>query len=401
MIPHLLLTLAGIVLLLTTLPLALELLTLSLAATLPPRRVATTSAPDLRLAVIVPAHNEEQLIGACVASLLATRTPATTVYVVAHNCTDSTAERARAAGAEVLILNEGLRGKGTALDHGFTIALARGAEALLVIDADSVVSPGLPQAVAAALAAGSHAVQCRYLVANADATPRTRLMSLALLGMNLVRPRGRSRLGLSCGIFGNGFALTAETLRRVPYVANSLVEDVEYHLLLVRAGLRVDFLDAAQVLGEMPQNKAAAATQRARWEGGRILMRRRFSAPLLLAVLSGRLALLEPLLDLRSLPLATQAILLLIALALPLTWLRAYASAGLLTLVLYVLVSAALGPEPGATLRALLSVPGYLLHKIALIPRTRMAARRNATWVRTERNLQPETETVTAKPPAV
>ncbi len=383
---HAVLILVGLALTVATLPLALELLLLSLAALLPPRQHPTSSAP-YALAVVVPAHNEQQLVAACVRSLVGT---AVTVYVVAHNCTDRTAEQASQAGAEVLILNDGTGGKGAALDHGFAHALAAGAEGVLVIDADSVAGPTLTRTIAARLAGGAKALQCRYEVANADSTPRTRLAGLAILGMNVVRPRGRDWLGLSCGIFGNGFALSAATLRTVPYTANSLVEDLEYHLSLIRAGLRVEFVDDAQVLGEMPEGAAAAGSQRARWEGGRILMRRTWSRPLLKDVLRGRLAMLEPLVDLRALPLATEVLLLTAALALALAgrlpWLATYAVTGLLSVILYVSAAAALGADPAATLRALVSVPGYVLWKLSMVPRTRLAARRDAAWVRTARN---------------
>jgi cellulose synthase/poly-beta-1,6-N-acetylglucosamine synthase-like glycosyltransferase len=208
--------------------------------------------------------------------------------------------------------------------------------------------------------------------------------------MNVLRPRGRHRLGLSCGIFGNGFALAAETLRHVPYTANSLVEDLEYHLHLLRAGLHVDFVDEAAVLGEMPEASAAAATQRARWEGGRILMRRQWAGSLALQVISGRLQMLEPLLDLLAFPLATEAALLAAALALGAVChsavLEGFSALGLLTLVLYVAVAASLAPQPAESLRAVAAAPAFLFWKILQIPRTRRAARADAAWVRTGRN---------------
>ncbi len=379
----------GLLLLLPAFPLAAELLLLSFAAALPARKPAGPASPTqpLRLGVVVPAHNEARLIAACVGSLHAAAIPAMRIYVVAHNCTDDTADRAEAAGATVLRLNEDSgHGKGAALDHGFGHAMADGCEGLLVIDADSVVSQKLPAIVAAALVAGSAAVQCRYLAANAEGSTRTRLMAVALLGMNVLRPRGRSRLGLSCGIFGNGFALRAATLRKVPYAAHSLVEDLEYHLLLLEAGLRVDFLDDAEVRGEMPTTGTGAATQRARWEGGRQRMRRQWTGPLLRRVLLGRLRLLEPLFDLRAVPLATGTVLMLAALLVPMLWVRAAAGVELLGVLLYVAVSAALGDDPAGNLKALAGAPFYIAFKIAMIGRTRRAARTDAAWVRTQRN---------------
>ena len=393
---HVACELAGLALALNALPLFAELLVLPLAALLPgqvPSGRAAVRAAHFRLAVVVPAHNEEVLIGQCVRSITA-GTADVGIYVVAHNCTDRTAERAAAAGASVLQLNDSIGGKGVALDHGFNHALSKGAEGVLVIDADSFVSANLTTVVAARLAAGAAALQCRYQVANADDNQRTRLSALAFLGMNVLRPRGRDRLGLSCGIFGNGFALAAGTLRRVPYTANSLVEDLEYHLHLIDCGLRVEFVDQATVFGEMPATSSAAASQRARWEGGRILMRRQWAPVLLRKVLGGQMRMVEPLFDLLALPLATGGALLVGVLALG--WftesigLLVYGAIGVLSMLLYVLAAALLGPSPGRTLAALGTAPGYVFWKLLMIPRTRLAARSGAAWVRTRRNVEDE-----------
>ena len=383
---HLIAAAVGVLLVAATLPLFLELLILSVAGALPSRKPAPATASSLRLAVIIPAHNEEKLIAQCIRSLAG----AAQIFVVAHNCTDATAAQAIAAGATVLPLNDTIGGKGSALDFGLRQAIATGADILLVIDADSIADPGLIPAVVSAFANGAQATQARYQVANPDANRRTRLSALAFLGMNVLRPLGRHRLGLSCGIFGNGFALSAQTLARVPYTPNSLVEDLEYHLHLIRAGIRVEFLDHAAVFGEMPENSSAAASQRARWEGGRILMRRLWAGPLALEILRGRVRLLEPLLDLLAFPPATEAALLTLALFIGLStdtaWLRDYAALGIATLILYVLVAASLAPNPWAILQALITAPAYLAFKVMMIPRTHLATRRDATWVRTQRN---------------
>jgi len=404
---HLIFALVWILLILWTLPLVLELLVLTIAAATPTHHdeavmngAESCSGP---LAVVIPAHNEQELIAACVASLAGHRE----IYVVAHNCSDATAQRAAAARATVLVLNDRVGGKGTALDFGFRQAIAAGAEAVLVIDADSVAGPNLIAAVSAAFGRGADAVQCRYQAADLDtrggANRRTRLAALALFGMNVVRPLGRHRLGLSCGIFGNGFALSAATLARVSYTPNSLVEDLEYHLHLIRAGIRVEFLDHAAVFGEMPETKAAASTQRARWEGGRILMRRQWTGRLLGEVLRGRLRMIEPLLDLLALPLTTEAALLVLGLAMGigahLRWLTLYSVAGLCTLVLYVVAAALLGPEPVRALGALASAPAFLVWKVLMIPRTRLAARGDAAWVRTRRNVESAESPDPPKPP--
>src|ERR1700733_3938752 len=141
---------AGVIAALVVLPGALELLLVTLGAFR--RRLVSNSVAQagFRLAAVVPAHNEENLIGASVASILSSdgTEPACEVVVVADNCTDATAERARAAGARVLGRNDaGKRGKGYALRFAFDELMPEGFDGFLIVDADSVVSTNLVREV--------------------------------------------------------------------------------------------------------------------------------------------------------------------------------------------------------------------------------------------------------------
>ncbi len=376
----------GVALLLLSCPLLVELSMLTLASLLPARSRRRSEETLVRLAVIVPAHNEEQLIERCVQSLQAFQPPGVNLYVVAHNCEDRTAAIAAARGAEVLVVKDPAQlGKACALRHGFAHALAGGADAVVVVDADSVVSKSFLLNMQAALSESDLAVQCVYRVLPARGKKRHSLTSIAFQGFNLVRPAGRERLGLSVGIFGNGFGLRREALERVPYQANSVVEDLEYHIGLVTAGLRVRMVEDATVFGEMPQEDSGSKTQRARWEGGRLLMMRMFPAPLLGGILRGKFRLFEPLLDVLSLPLAMEVQCLILLLLLPSPWFRWYAVAGLLVLGLHFLAAVKAGKDFWGGVAVLLLVPRYILWKLLLLPKILLASRRSADWVRTHR----------------
>lgn len=262
-------------------------------AALSARRAAPASGePHLRFAVVIPAHDEEGGIAATVASALAVDWPAALrqVIVVADNCTDATAARAREAGARVLVRQDAeRRGKGFALAHAFETCLAEGfADAVVVVDADTLVTPELLRAFQARVEAGAAAVQGRYGVRNPDASWRTRLMTIAFALFHDVRSLGRERLGLSAGLRGNGMCFTAPLLRRVPHAAFSIVEDLEYGIALGRAGFRVHYADEAVVRGEMVTTAAASSSQRRRWEGGRLRMARAHAAALLRDAVRGR-----------------------------------------------------------------------------------------------------------------
>jgi cellulose synthase/poly-beta-1,6-N-acetylglucosamine synthase-like glycosyltransferase len=383
-----LLTAFGAVIALITLPGTLELLVLSVAGLLKPRRVSGAAACKTRMAVVVPAHNEEAGITRCVESLLRMECgdDEITVVVVADNCDDRTAELARAAGARVLVRGNTVeRGKGYALDFAFRTLLPEGYDAFAVVDADSEIEPNFARVTADIFRAGADAVQCRYLVRNTNDSVRTRLMSVAMEAFNVLRPRGRDRCGLSAGIYGNGFALSARTLRAVPYSAASVVEDLEYHLALVRAGRRVRFADSTAVYGDMPVAGPGVKTQRTRWEGGRFRMIAAKVPVLLRELLRGRFALLEPCMDLLLLPLAFHLTLLALAAATPFWPVRSVALAGIGVVIFHLFAAIRVGGGGSSSYVALLSAPLYIVWKILLIPRLIKSSRSDAAWVRTER----------------
>lgn len=349
----------------------------------------------LRFAVIVPAHDEAVVIERTVASLLAIAWPhdCFRVVVIADNCSDGTAGLARAAGAEVLErVDREHRGKGQALAFAFESIRALGwADALVVVDADTVVSANLLEAFAARLEHGAQAVQAHYGVLNPHGSWRTRLLSMALASFHTLRSRARERLRLSCGIRGNGWCITQDLLDRAPYTAFSLAEDLEYGIDLGLAGVRVNYAGEAHVAGEMVTGEEASRSQRQRWEGGRLGLVRSRVTPLLKAAVRprGRVCL-DLAIDLLLPPLSYVAIavaaLILIAAIAALTmtlsagWLWLGGACGA-SLLLYVLRGWQLSGVGPIGLVDLARAPLFVVWKLLLIRRPRDLTE----WVRTKR----------------
>lgn len=375
---------AGQILAAVTLPGTIELGILTVGSLLYKNKKAIAQNPELaRLAIVIPAHNESTSIGDCIQSLQRCTDfqSLATIFVVADNCCDNTAQVARLAGAQVLERTDlSLRGKGHALNFAFSQLVSRYFDGFVVVDADSVVEPNFIRECAIAFASGTQSLQCPYLVSNPQSAP---LLDLALRAFNLVRPRGRQALGLSAGILGNGFGLSRDVLERVPYTADSVVEDLEYHIQLVRAGVRVEHLNSTCVRGLMPDSAAGRASQRARWEGGRLRMILEKGPWLLGQVALGRIRHLELLLELLTLPLAFHAMLLIAALVLAGSWL---AMVGLMVLILHVAAAVHAGPSIKRDLKTLLSVPAYLAWKLRQLPGILKASGRGTAWVRTARS---------------
>jgi len=352
------------------------------------RRPLALMRRSIRLAVVVPAHNEETMIARTVESLRAADVT-TPIYVVAHNCSDGTAKAAAKAGATVVELNDtALRGKGAALRHGFSAALDAGANALLVVDADTLVSKNLIRSTQEMLEQGADATQCRYELELQDPgafRPLARLRALAFRGMNVLRARGRAGLGFSTGLFGNGFALTTFLLERVPFNANSIAEDVEYHTRLVEQGFPVYWIGDAFVHAHSPASSKAQATQEARWEGGRLGVASRASGKLVKALLGGEWRAVETLADVWSLPLSRGILALLLTIILPVHWLHVFAFTCAAITLIYVLQAALLGDRPVYDLSALAAAPVYLAWKALITPLVLRQSRSRAEWERTKR----------------
>ena len=101
--------------------------------------------PSRRFAVIIPARNEEAVIGSLVESLLHQQYPRGLfdIFVFSNNCSDDTDNAARAAGAKVIECTVPIHSKGDVLSFAVDYLLELGTfDAFIVFDADNVVHPG-------------------------------------------------------------------------------------------------------------------------------------------------------------------------------------------------------------------------------------------------------------------
>lgn len=288
--------------------LAVYLLVLAVAS-MKPRHEAVVASPSTRILVLVPAHNEEQLVRRCVRSLLDQTYPAWLyrVVVLADNCSDGTAAAAIAGGASIIErFQPDAQGKGRALRWGMDLLLESEPtwDAVVVVDADSVADRQLLEKLAAEHEAGSPVVQAEYLVLRDDAPLRSELAVAAFLLFHRVRLSGRVALHMPANLVGNGMLFSRQTMEQHPWDAFSAVEDLEYSLNLRLAGVEPTFAATARVYGPLPQSSGGTTNQRVRWEGGRWHLVRTKLWPLLLAAgRQRRLDLLDAAVDLAVPPL--------------------------------------------------------------------------------------------------
>jgi cellulose synthase/poly-beta-1,6-N-acetylglucosamine synthase-like glycosyltransferase len=371
---------------------AIYLLVLSAAAFRAPA-IPPAGPGRRRFAILVPAHNEEALIGRLLTSLRAQRYERDRfdVFVVADNCSDATAELARQGGAIVHERRDRvLRAKGYALRWLLDLVRWRRVyDAYVIFDADSEVPADFLSRMDARLEAGALVLQSYYRVLNASASPVASLREAALASLHYLRPLGRSALGLSCGLKGNGMCFSASTLDRHGWGSAGLAEDVELHLALVRNGVRVEFAPEAVVRADMPTTLQDSWSQNIRWEAGRLAVLRRDVIPVLREGLARR--------DIIRLDAAAEQLVPPLSVAVVVGWLCilmgaaagnapvvALATAGTAGLMLHVLAGLAAIRAPVTVYRALLLAPAYAVWKLSLYARAALTPATHA-WLRTHR----------------
>ena len=365
-----------------------------------PRRPTDAGSGRSRFLIAIPAHDEAGAIGATVRSCqgLDYDRDLFAIHVIADNCTDGTALEAREAGASVVERSDpDLRSKGHALEYFFTqVPEGRpdaGHDATVLIDADTIVAPDLLKVFDRALGEGKDWVQGYYTVSNPDASWRTRMITYAFSLANGVWMLGLDRLGLGVGLKGNGMCFSSAGLRRVPWKAHGLVEDMEFALMLRVRGERVRFEPGARVFGEMvSRGGPGAASQRRRWEVGRRSLGRKFAGELSKSGSLGILSKSVYLLDLFFPPLATLALGLVAASSVhglaALAPRFGPASLGLLPVhaimatifLVYALSPPAIMGLPARYMVSLLALPYYVSWKIFVA-----LGRTPKAWVRTPR----------------
>jgi cellulose synthase/poly-beta-1,6-N-acetylglucosamine synthase-like glycosyltransferase len=343
--------------------------------------------PSKKLAIVIPAHNEELNIINTINSIknCPSDNHKISIIVVADNSSDDTANQAFLAGARVLIRKDKDKiGKGYALKYAFE-RLDKDTDAVIIVDADSYISKNLIIEYAKIFHQGAKAIQCRYLVKNSSSSKRNQLMQIAFYAFNVLRPLSRNYLGFSSGILGNGFALSYDLLQKVPYTSHSIVEDLEYHLEIIEAGYKVDFAQNVTVEADMPLLAKGIKNQRLRWEGGRLRMFREHSLPLLKRVLLGQYRFIEPLADLMLLPLAYHCLFLSLGLIIPVLWVQIYSLTALIIVVSHILTAMYINKSKWKDLIILLNAPLYMIWKLSLITKLIQTSRPQARWIRTER----------------
>lgn len=355
------------------------------------------AAVTASVCVLIPAHNECAGISRTIRSVRPQLGPHDRILVVADNCTDATAQQARAEGAEVTERShQTLRGKGYALDHGIAHLRSSPPQQVLMVDADCVLHPQSLNLLKAACQAHQGPVQCCDLMqARPGSALNTRVAEFAWLVKNHVRPSGAARLGWPCQLMGTGMIFPWAVISQAPLASGHLAEDMQLGAHLAKAGFKARYLPQALVTSTFPETSQAQAAQRKRWEHGHLEMIRAQGFPLLgTGLRRGDWALVGLALDMCVPPLSSLVLLNMVTVGV--SALAYWASpeiflmpllVGLASLICMSLAIFATWVRMGrAIIRAkeLFGAPVYMLRKLSIY--ASYMSGRKSSWVRAERD---------------
>ena len=228
------------------------------------------SANKSRAMVIVPAHNEAEVLASSLEALTAAAADANAgILLVADNCTDSTAEIARAIGVEVIERADPIRkGKGFALDFARQHLENNPPQVVIIVDADCrIAGPSLSALIAACSETGRPCQATNLQEPAIDASPPVQLSTFAFFVKNVIRQRALQRLAGRAHLLGTGMALPWSTFSKAKLATGNIVEDLALGQELSDRGHAPVFVEDATVWS-MAETQANTLSQRRRWEGG-------------------------------------------------------------------------------------------------------------------------------------
>lgn len=339
--------------------------------------------PTHKIAFLILAHNEAQVIGSTITSVLEDQDPGGPLFVVADNCTDDTASCARAAGAQVFTRTTGTPdGKGKALawfmrEHG---RLLEAIDMLVILDADSKIKPGFNAGVKASRSPAQPVYQCFLFPVSNDQSPIGKLAALSELLDQRLTDRLRSRLKWPVRLRGTGMIIQPALLASLSQDLDTEVEDIALTLLLVAQKIPIARMEEVVVFDQKPGTAGAAAEQRARWFRGQWVACWHYRRQVIQTILRGPAgwSLLGSLF-LRPKWLMVSLTFLLALVLLPWPWFSlAFWVLGSLSLVYYA-IGLAFIPERGTYLRSLRYTPAFIWMWV----RSLLLALRSSSWRRT------------------
>ena len=229
-----------------------------------------------KYAILIAARNEKYVIGNLLDSIHKQDYPQDllTVFVVADNCTDNTAEIARSKGAICYErFDDEHKTKGFALEYLLDrIEEDYGRmsfEGYFIFDADNLLKSNYITKMNDAFDSGEKIITSYRNTKNFDENWVASTYALHWIRSIRTNHRARSVLRLATNIQGTGFLFTNEVVKN-GWHYTSLTEDRALTADAVAQGYMISYQDEAEFFDEQPTSVKIALRQRLRWSKGHL-----------------------------------------------------------------------------------------------------------------------------------
>lgn len=248
-----------------------------------------------KYAVLIAARNEQAVIGELINSIRSQRYPEELVdiFVVADNCSDNTAQRAREAGAIVYERsNKKFVGKGYALDFLLSQISKdyseKEYEGYFVFDADNVLDENFIYEMNILFDKGYRVVTSYRNSKNYSTNWITSGYALWFMHESEYINNPRMILRKSCTISGTGFLVHSDIIKKNGgWKYHLLTEDIEFSVNQAIEGERIGYCRNAILYDEQPLTFKQSWDQRLRWAKGFYQVFRNYGMDLLRRIVEG------------------------------------------------------------------------------------------------------------------
>lgn len=243
-----------------------------------------------RICVFIPAHNEGDVIYDTVKRLFELQNypkELFDVYVVAHNCTDDTAQKAREAGAKVFEFNDPDKSRhiaSYALKHGYEQILASGEEYDFVIrfDADNHANNDFFALMNDAYQAGCKIARPYESALNMTQNQFTKTCGLYYTFDSRFSSRVRERIHIDAHVNGPGSMVAFEIIKNIGgYDTTSITEDTEFIFKRMLEGYRCHYVEDAVVYEDLPSTYKDTFARNKRIAAGNIRLLGKYSGKMI------------------------------------------------------------------------------------------------------------------------
>ncbi len=234
----------------------------------------------LKYGLIIPARNEEKVVGNLIKSIQKCDYPQDKlqIFVIAHNCTDRTAEICRELGATVYEYNNPNE---CTMGYAFRYLFNRIKEdygtdsydGFFLFNADNIVSKNYFDKMNDAFVAcnGESVITSFRNSKNFGQNTMSGLYGLYFMTGCRLEMRGRTVLNCSTRVSGTGYVINSKLVKDGwPYV--TLTEDWEFTADQIIANNKIRYCDEAVFYDEQPTSFKVMWRQRIRWSRGHLLI---------------------------------------------------------------------------------------------------------------------------------